>query len=69
MVVQDVLAKDDPVFWLFWVGLILIAVVLFAPGGLLGLIEKVAGLRRPKAAELVEGQGQSPSGIEYRSPR
>jgi branched-chain amino acid transport system permease protein len=69
MVVQDVLAKDDPVFWLFWVGLILITVVLFAPGGLLGLIEKVAGLRRPKAAELVEGQGQSPSGIEYRSPR
>jgi branched-chain amino acid transport system permease protein len=64
-VVQDVLAKDDPVFWLFWVGLILIAIVLFAPGGLLGLIEKVAGLRRPKRDDPM--QGQRPVGIEYRS--
>jgi branched-chain amino acid transport system permease protein len=47
MILQDVLAKDDPVFWLFWIGLILIAVVLFAPGGLLGLIERIASLRRP----------------------
>jgi branched-chain amino acid transport system permease protein len=44
MVVQDVLAKDDPVFWLFWVGLILIATVLFAPAGLLGLLERIAAL-------------------------
>jgi branched-chain amino acid transport system permease protein len=48
MIVQDALAKDDPVFWLFWIGLILIAIVLFAPGGLIGLIEKAAGFRRVK---------------------
>jgi len=47
MILQDVLAKDDPVFWLFWIGLILIAVVLFAPRGLLGLIEQIASLWRP----------------------
>jgi branched-chain amino acid transport system permease protein len=41
MIVQDALAKDDPVFWLFWIGLILIGIVLFAPGGLIGLIAKV----------------------------
>ena len=40
MVVQDFLAKDDPVFWLFWIGLILIAIVLVAPGGLVGLLER-----------------------------
>jgi branched-chain amino acid transport system permease protein len=65
MVVQDALAKDDPVFWLFWVGLMLIAIVLFAPGGLLGLIEKLAGLRRPKQTDSI--QGQRPVEIEYRS--
>ena len=41
MIVQDALAKDDPVFWFFWIGLILIGIVLFAPGGLSGLIAKV----------------------------
>jgi branched-chain amino acid transport system permease protein len=50
MIVQDALAKDDPVFWLFWIGLILIAIVLFAPGGLIGLVEKIAGFRRAKPA-------------------
>ena len=50
MIVQDALAKDDPVFWLFWIGLILIAIVLFAPSGLIGLVEKTAGLLRAKPA-------------------
>ena len=65
MVVQDILAKDDPVFWLFWVGLILIAIVLFAPGGLLGLSERIAGWRRTKSAESI--QGRPSAEIEYRS--
>jgi ABC-type branched-chain amino acid transport system, permease component len=46
MIVQDILAKDDPVYWLFWLGLILIALVLFAPNGLLGLIERAADFIR-----------------------
>ena len=46
-VAQDALAKQDPVFWLFWLGLIVIAIVLFVRGGLLGLAD--AGLRRIKA--------------------
>lgn len=50
MILQDTLAKDDPVFWLFWIGLILIAIVLFAPGGLIGLIEKAVGFVRAKFA-------------------
>lgn len=65
MIVQDALAKDDPVFWLFWIGLILIAIVLFAPGGLIGLIEKAATFRRAKPVENLQRQ---PSGeIECRA--
>ena len=59
MIVQDALAKDDPVFWLFWIGLILIAIVLFAPGGLIGLIEKAANYSR---ARPVQDPQEVPSG-------
>ena len=65
MVVQDVLAKQDPVFWLFWVGLMLIAIVLFAPGGLLGLIEKASELCRRPAQTEVTRRSQS-AGVEFR---
>lgn len=41
MVAQDIFAKGDPVFWLFWLGLLLIGVVLFARGGLLGVFDAV----------------------------
>jgi branched-chain amino acid transport system permease protein len=40
-VAQDSLAKQDPVFWLFWLGLIVIAIVLFVRGGILGLSDAV----------------------------
>lgn len=65
MIVQDALAKDDPVFWLFWIGLILIAIVLFAPGGLIGLIEKAAALRR--AQPVPASLEQSPADVECRA--
>ncbi len=39
---QDILAKGDPVFWLFWLGLILVIVATFARGGVLGLYDTVA---------------------------
>ena len=31
---QDYLAKEDPANWYLWIGLMLLAIVLFAPGGL-----------------------------------
>lgn len=40
---QDLLAKDDPVYWNFWLGLILVLVVLLARGGVLGLVSRLAG--------------------------
>ena len=44
MIAQDRLAETDPVFWKFWIGLLLVFIVMFARGGVLGLID--AGLRR-----------------------
>jgi len=39
MVAQDMLSKDQPTTWLFWIGLLLILLVLFNRGGLLGLCD------------------------------
>jgi branched-chain amino acid transport system permease protein len=44
MVLQDYLSKVSPQYWQFAVGLLLVLTVLFAPRGLLGLIED-AGAR------------------------
>jgi branched-chain amino acid transport system permease protein len=47
MLAQDWLSKLDPVYWYFWVGLILVLVVMFARGGVMGLVEAaLAKLRR-----------------------
>ena len=47
MIAQDQLAKSDPVYWFFWIGLLLVLVVMFARGGILGLVdEAVRALRR-----------------------
>jgi branched-chain amino acid transport system permease protein len=42
MILQDRFAQADPVYWDFWIGLLLIAVVVFARGGVLGLAERIA---------------------------
>lgn len=40
MVAQDYLAKNDPTNWFLWQGIILLILVFFARGGILGLAEK-----------------------------
>jgi branched-chain amino acid transport system permease protein len=51
MIVQDYLSGVNPVYWQFWIGLLLVAMVLFARGGVLGAAERlgarVAARRRP----------------------
>ncbi len=37
MVAQDMLSRLDPVYWFFWIGLLLVMVVMFARGGVLGV--------------------------------
>ncbi len=49
MVAQDVIAKNDPVFWTFWIGVILLVVTIAGSNGVVGVAESVLrGLRRKK---------------------
>ncbi len=41
LVAQDFLAKDNPVLWQLWLGMLIVAVVLFAPGGILGIADRL----------------------------
>jgi len=41
MIAQDQLAKMDPEFWYFWIGLLLVLLVMFARGGILGLLDRM----------------------------
>jgi branched-chain amino acid transport system permease protein len=41
MIAQDRFSEIDPVYWYFWIGLLMVVVVLFARGGVLGLIERL----------------------------
>ncbi len=44
MIAQDRFSTIDPVYWYFWIGLLLVLIVSFARGGVLGLIDAL--LRR-----------------------
>lgn len=50
MVAQDVLAGINPVYWQFWIGLLLVLMVLYARGGVMGAIGAWAARRRSTAA-------------------
>ena len=39
MIAQDYLANISPVYWQFWIGLLLVVLVLFARGGILGALD------------------------------
>lgn len=49
MIAKDELAKADPVFWYFWIGMLLVLVVMFARGGILGLIDQALSWVRRKS--------------------
>ncbi len=42
MLAQDYIAGLNPAYWQFWIGLLLVAIVLFARGGILGGLERLA---------------------------
>jgi branched-chain amino acid transport system permease protein len=48
MVARDQFSGLNPQYWYFWIGLLLIAVVVVLPNGLLGGLALLT--RRPKAA-------------------
>ena len=39
MIAQDRFSEIDPTYWYFWIGLLLVIIVSFARGGVLGLID------------------------------
>ncbi|MCV0394527.1 MAG: branched-chain amino acid ABC transporter permease [Rhizobiaceae bacterium] len=45
MVARDQLAGINPQYWYFWIGLLLMVVVLFMPNGILGFLTRLAGRR------------------------
>jgi branched-chain amino acid transport system permease protein len=50
MVAQDVLSGMSPMYWQFWIGLLLVAIVLFAKGGIMGGLTALAARVRRRAA-------------------
>ena len=55
MIVQDWAAAKNPVYWMFVIGGLLMAVVLFLEGGLMGLVDKIAGLFMRKPGQKAGG--------------
>lgn len=45
LVARDQLAGINPQYWYFWIGLLLMVVVLFMPKGILGFLSRLAGRR------------------------
>jgi branched-chain amino acid transport system permease protein len=41
MIAQNLFSEIQPVYWYFWIGLLMVLVVVFARGGVLGLIERL----------------------------
>ena len=51
ILLQDYLSGLNPVYWQFWIGAALVAVVMFARGGILGALDRVlAFIKKRKAA-------------------
>ena len=41
MIAQDRFSTAEPVYWYFWIGLLMVLVVVFARGGVLGLFDRL----------------------------
>jgi branched-chain amino acid transport system permease protein len=49
MVARDQFSGNTPQFWYFWIGMLLIAVVMFLPNGILGGLARLAASWRSRA--------------------
>jgi branched-chain amino acid transport system permease protein len=47
MIAQDRFSQLDPVYWYFWIGLFMVLLVTFAPGGILGTLARLTRRRAP----------------------
>jgi branched-chain amino acid transport system permease protein len=62
MIAQDRFSEVDPVYWYFWIGLLLVVVVVFARGGVLGLADRLGRRLRRRL-------GQPPGKLFGQEPR
>jgi len=51
MLAQDYIAGLNPTYWQFYIGLLLVLIVLFARGGILGGLERLLQLVKPQRKE------------------
>jgi len=47
MIAQDRFSTIEPVYWYFWIGLLMVLLVVFARGGVLGLAERLQSRGEP----------------------
>jgi branched-chain amino acid transport system permease protein len=47
MIAQDRFSTVEPVYWYFWIGLLMVLLVVFARGGVLGLAERLQSRGEP----------------------
>jgi branched-chain amino acid transport system permease protein len=50
MVAQDQIANVNPVYWQFWVGLLLVVIVMVGQGGILGVFDRIRDKWRSRTA-------------------
>jgi branched-chain amino acid transport system permease protein len=48
MVAQDRFSSIDPVYWYFWIGLFMVLLVLFARGGVLGVLARLSNRQKAR---------------------
>ena len=48
MIARDQFSGIAPQYWYFWIGILLVVVVVFLPNGILGGLSKIAGRWRPR---------------------
>ena len=60
MLVHDAFAQMNPQYWMFWLGVFLIAAVLLGRGGLMGMLSRWAGPVRQGQAKPSEAQQKGP---------
>lgn len=56
MGIHHILAASDPFHWMAFIGLFLIGIVLFLPGGIVSVGERLAVLLRPRAGASDDGE-------------
>jgi branched-chain amino acid transport system permease protein len=64
MLAQDRIAGIDPTYWQFWIGLLLVVIVMFGRGGILGGLDKIRDRINPVKQQHERGHRPAPAADE-----